>query len=241
MISLYQITTPPSVCGYLPDEVWSLQHVFIAEATAAEYEGYLKRGWRRFGRAFFHPVCKSCHKCQSIRVPVATFRPDRSQRRARTANADVELRIGEPEVTAAKLDLYDRFHEFQADEKGWPVHGPKSPRDYADSFVDNPFPVEEWCYYINERLVGVGYVDVLPRSLSAIYFFYDPDERSRSLGTYNVLRIIESAADRGIPHVYLGYFVAGSRSLEYKARFQPNEVLAPDGQWKAHGRTSVGF
>ena len=74
------------------------------------------------------------------------------------------------------------------DEKGWPDHGPKDPADYADSFVDNPFPTEEWCYYLGDRLVGVGYVDVLPDGLSAIYFFYDPDERDRSLGTFNVCR-----------------------------------------------------
>jgi leucyl-tRNA---protein transferase len=143
----------------------------------------------------------------------------------------VELIVGEPEVTAEKLALYDRFHEFQADDKGWPDHGPKEPADYAESFVDNPFPTEEWSYYLDGRLIGVGYVDVLPRAMSAIYFFYDPDERRRSLGTFNVLRVIERAAVRGVPHVYLGYYVEGCRSLEYKDRFRPNEVLTPDGKW----------
>jgi arginyl-tRNA--protein-N-Asp/Glu arginylyltransferase len=231
MIRLHQITTPPGQCGYLPDQVWNLQYLFVAAASAAEYQDYLKRGWRRFGRAFFHPVCKKCHQCRTLRVPVATFRPDRSQRRASKANADVELVIGEPDVTDEKLRLYDRFHEFQSDEKGWPAHGPKDPRDYADSFVDNPFPTEEWCYYVGGRLVGVGYVDVTPAALSAIYYFYDPDERDRSLGTYNVLRIIDAAARRGLAHVYLGYFVEGCRSLEYKGRFRPNEVLGPEGDW----------
>ena len=231
MLPLYQLTTPPAPCGYRPDEVWTLQYLFVAQASAGEYQDYLTRGWRRFGRAFFHPVCKACQKCLSLRVPVATFRPDRSQRRARKANADVELVIGEPEVTEEKLRLYDRFHEHQADEKGWPVHGPKDPQDYAESFVENPFPAEEWCYYSAGRLIGVGYVDVLPNALSAIYFYYDPDERCRSLGTYNVLRVIDAAAARRLPHVYLGYYVDGCRSLEYKARFRPNEVLGPDGKW----------
>ena len=233
MIPLYQLTTPPAACGYRPDQVWTLQYVFVAQASAAEYQDHLTRGWRRFGRAFFHPVCKSCQRCRSLRVPVGTFQPDRSQRRARKANADVELVIGEPEITAEKLRLYDQFHEFQADEKGWPVLGPKDPGDYAESFADNPFPTEEWCYYAGGRLIGVGYVDVLPDALSAIYFFYDPAERDRSLGTFNVLRAIDAAAARGIPHVYLGYYVEGCRSLEYKARFRPNEVLGPDCKWHA--------
>jgi leucyl-tRNA---protein transferase len=231
MVPLYQITTPPSACGYLPDRRWSLRHVIVAQASAEDYQAHLVRGWRRFGRAFFRPVCKSCQECRSVRVPVAMFRPDRSQRRARKANADLRLEVGPPSVSPEKLQLYDRFHEHQSDEKGWPVHSPKEPADYAQSFVDNPFPVEEWCYYLGDRLVGVGYADVLPGGLSAIYFFYDPDERARSLGTFNVLKLIEATAARGLPHLYLGYYVEGCRSLEYKARFRPNEVLGPHGEW----------
>jgi arginine-tRNA-protein transferase len=68
--------------------------------------------------------------------------------------------------------------------------------------------------------------------MSAIYFFYDPDERDRSLGTWNVLSVIEEAARRKVPHLYLGYYVEGCRSLEYKARYRPNEVLADDGEWR---------
>ena len=90
---------------------------------------------------------------------------------------------------------------------------------------------EEWRYLLNGRLVGVGYVDALPDGLSAIYYFSDPDERSRSLGTFNVLSIIEEAGRRGLPWVYLGYYVKGCRSVEYKARFAPNEVLGADGTW----------
>jgi arginine-tRNA-protein transferase len=74
-------------------------------------------------------------------------------------------------------------------------------------------------------------VDVVPVGLSAIYYYYEPEERARCLGTYNVLRVIAAAADRGLPHVYLGYYVAGCRSLEYKDRFRPNEVLGADGRW----------
>ena len=69
--------------------------------------------------------------------------------------------------------------------------------------------------------------------MSAIYFFYDPELRARSLGTFNVLCLLEECIVRGLTHLYLGYFVEGCRSLEYKANFKPNEVLRPDGQW--HG------
>jgi len=233
MQSLFVYTSPPHTCGYLPDRDSEMTYEVVAELTPAEYLGRLKAGWRRFGFSMFKPACSTCNLCQSVRVPVATFKPDRSQRRAVAANdGELTLVIGEPSVTAAKLSLYDRFHEFQHHHKGWAGHGPKDAAGYVDSFVDNPFPTEEWCYYLGEKLVGVGYVDALPEGLSAIYFYHDPDERDRSLGTYNVMRVMREAAARGLTDVYLGYYVEGCRSLEYKARFRPNETLSPDGEWR---------
>jgi arginine-tRNA-protein transferase len=75
-------------------------------------------------------------------------------------------------------------------------------------------------------------VDSLPVGLSAIYFVHDPDHSSRSLGTWNILCLIEEARNRGLPHVYLGYWVAGCLSLAYKASFRPHQLLSPDGTWR---------
>jgi arginine-tRNA-protein transferase len=233
MHSLFVFSSPASPCAYLPHERSSLTYEVVSRMTAAEYQARLKAGWRRFGFSLFHPTCPACTKCQSVRVQVATFRPDRSQRRCLAANdGQVRFVVGAPGVTEEKLELYDRYHAFQSENVGWPAHGPKDAGSYAESFVENPFPTQEWCYYRGERLVGVGYVDRLPEGLSAIYFFHDPDERKQSLGTYNVLSIIRQAAEWKIPHLYLGYFVEGCRSLEYKARFRPNEVLGGDGVWR---------
>ena len=250
MESFFRFTAPFSQCGYLPDRNWQMEYEYVGAISPAEYMGRMRQGWRRFGDMLFHPQCPGCTACQPIRVVVERFRQDRSQRRVRKLNESaVRLEIGEPSVTAAKLDLYDRYHAYQTEVRGWPLHPVNDADSYASSFVDNPFPTLEWCYYLGDRLVGVGHVDDLPSpqplspaagergrgeggGLSAIYFIYDPVERGRSLGTWNVLSIIEHAARRKIPHVYLGYYVAGSRSMEYKARFVPNEVLGADGRWR---------
>jgi arginine-tRNA-protein transferase len=236
MHSLAVVTAPPGPCAYLPGRDAQLTYEFVAELTAAEYGERLLAGWRRFGHSLFRPTCPTCRECRSLRVPTATFRPDRSQRRAAAANdGEVSLTVGAPAVTGENLDLYDRFHAFQHDHKGWPDHGPKDRDDYAESFVDNPFPVEEWRYAVGGELVGVGYVDPVPDGLSAVYFFHDPGHRDRSLGTYNVLCVIREAARRGLPFAYLGYAVEGCRSLEYKARFRPHELLGGDGRWHPAG------
>ena len=233
MESLFRFTAAPSPCGYLHDQTWQLEYECAAGLNPAEYMRRMRRGWRRFGDMLFHPQCPRCTACKSLRVVVERFRPDRSQRRVRKANESViGLSIGQPSLTPAKLDLYDRYHAYQSRMKDWPLHARNDAESYASSFVHNPFATQEWCYYLSDRLVGVSYVDDLPGGLSAIYSFYDPDERDRSLGTWNVLSILAVAASQRIPHVYLGYYVAGCPSMEYKARFRPNEVLESDGRWR---------
>lgn len=188
----------------------------------------LQEGWRRFGPVMFRHDCTSCRMCQSLRVPVETFSPTRSQRRAwRMNHGAVTLRVGVPASSPEILELFARFQHHGAATKGWPERAAPDLR----LFVQNPFPTEEWRYSLGDRLVGVGYVDALPEGLSAIYFVHDPGEHRRSLGTFNILAMIEAARERGLPHVYLGYYVEGCRSLEYKARFAPNEVLTGDGRW----------
>jgi arginyl-tRNA--protein-N-Asp/Glu arginylyltransferase len=237
MEPLYRYITPPTRCGYLPQQKWSLEYEYVSDITPGEYLARMLDNWRRFGHMLFRPVCRDCRACRSIRVVVPRFRPDRGQRRCRQANEGiVELRIGKPSVSRTKLAVYDRYHAFQADNKGWPEHAPRDASSYADSFVHHPFPVEEWCYYIDGQLIGVGYVDVLPDDavggFSAIYFFYDPRQRQRSLGTWNVLCLIEEAAKRRLPYVYLGYYVEGCGSMAYKARFVVNQLRGVDGVWR---------
>jgi arginine-tRNA-protein transferase len=264
MESSFRYTALPRICGYLPDRLAQMEYEYVSSLGPGEYLTRMLAGWRRFGKVLFRPRCQGCTECRAVRVRVADFRLNRSQRRARNANAGiVTLRIGKPAVTPLKLALYDRFHAYQAQDKAWPEHPQQDAASYAEAYIYHPFPVEEWGYYIGRKLVGVGYVDSLPHppepipedgaegrqplpltpagrsgdgenvaGLSAIYFFYEPEERRRSLGTWNVLCLIEEAARRGLPYVYLGYHVSGCRSLEYKANFRPNQRRDDDGVWR---------
>lgn len=219
-------------CSYLPDQCSRMEYEFAPTITAEEYSQRLLTGWRRFGTSLFRPRCPHCDACRSLRVDVARFRPSRSQRRACQKNdRQVELRIGAPGLSREKLALYHGYHAYQTATKAWPSHDDVDPTSYFGSFVLNPFATQEWCYYLDGRLIGVGYVDTLRIGLSAIYFFHGPEHRDRSLGTWNVLRLIDHCRDRGLPHVYLGYHVADCGSLAYKARFAPNEILRADGTW----------
>jgi leucyl-tRNA---protein transferase len=224
----FVVLSAPDECSYLPNERAQMRYELAPHLTPDVYMTRLREGWRRFGPIVFRNECPTCRKCQSLRVPVNSFRPSTSQRRVWARNVDdLQVRVGTPMSSPEKLALFHRFHRHGHQTKGWPT----DPGHDLRLFINNPFPTEEWSYYVGERLVGVGYVDVLPEGLSAIYFFHEPDEAKRSLGTFNLLKTIEVARERRLPHVYLGYYVQGCRSLEYKARFTPNEKLNESGEW----------
>ena len=126
METLHRFIASPSPCGYLPGEWWRLEYELVADATPAEYMRRMLQGWRRFGDTLFRPRSLTCRACQSLRVLADRIRPDRSQRRCRKANEGVvELCVGRPASSRVKLALYDRYHAFMADQKGWPEHPPK--------------------------------------------------------------------------------------------------------------------
>lgn len=231
----FRYLAPPGPCEFLPDRIWQMEYEFPTALTPALCQTRIEEGWRHFGGVLYRPRCPACTACQSIRVDVARFRPTRSQRRCRRQNEDVmRLTIGRPHLTPAKLALFDRFHAYQADARGWPERAPDDAAGYQSAFVMRGFPRTEWCYTLGDRLVGVGYVDELAGGLSAAYFFYDPEERHRAPGCWNILSLLEISARRNLPWLYLGYYVEGYGSLAYKAGYLPNQVRGPDGSWRDH-------
>jgi arginyl-tRNA--protein-N-Asp/Glu arginylyltransferase len=226
-------TEAPSPCHYTADHMCRYEYIYVSRMDSDEYTAYLVQGWRRFGYMLFRQTCSGPGGCRSLRVDAARFRASRSQRRSHAANAEnVRLRIGTPAVTPEKIAIFERFQADRSEARGWSPYEPGAAAEFLRSLASNPFPTQEWCYFFHGALVGVGYVDELPVGLSAIYFARDPACRDRSLGTWNVLCLINQARALGLPHVYLGYHVDGCPSLRYKAGFRPNERLDSYGVWR---------
>ena len=160
-------------CSYVPSQAARMEYEVVSTMEPEDYLRRLQAGWRRFGRTLFRPRCQHCSECRSLRVDVRRFRPDRSMRRVRARNLDAlewtsRPAAGPPDPEV--LDLYDRYHLRQHERRGWPGHELDSPEDFHDAFLDNPIPTEQWLYRLDGRLIGAGFVDVLPGALSAIYF-----------------------------------------------------------------------
>lgn len=217
-------------CVYLPGRRWALE-MLPAPRSDAAYRALLETCHRRSGWVIYRPVCQGCTQCRPIRVPVATFKPSRSQRRVLKKNRDVALEVGPPEPTEEKLDLHNRFvaDRFDRGDAGFP-----DLETYAEVFGPSPVTTREMRFRLGGRLVGLGLVDALPDVVSSVYFFFDPAESRRSLGTYSAIQEIELARATGRSYLYLGYFIAGCREMSYKTRFRPCELLEPDGEWRPY-------
>jgi len=194
----------------------------------ALYRRFMDAGFRRSGRVVYQPICAGCRRCVPLRVPVATFAPDKSQRRAWRKNPDLTVEADVPVSTEEKHRLYEKYR------RGW--HGSTDEHDY-DAFTtflyDSPVDTVEFTYRdATGTLLGVGICDVCRESLSSVYFYFDPDAAPRSLGTFSALWEIDWARKLDIPHYYLGFWVAGCGAMEYKANFKPCEVLDTDGVWR---------
>jgi arginine-tRNA-protein transferase len=230
MYVLDRFLVGPKACTYLSAETSLLEYELVGGITPEEYEQRMDAGWRKFGHLLFRPVCEACSACRPIRIPVSEFKPSRSQRRAWKDNLHREVRIGPPKVDAERLALYQRYHEAQGERKGWSVED-ISAKDYAFSFVKNPIPAAEITVWEDGRLLAVTHLDLTPRTVSAVYHFYAPELRADGLGTYSILQAIEFACRTERPFLYLGYYVAGCASMEYKAKYEPHELLR-DGEWR---------
>lgn len=218
---------PPRECAYLPQRRANLEVCLMLDVTAIEMEGLLERGWRRFGPIYFRPACARCAECVSLRVDVARFAASKSQRRAARACAPLRRAVGNPQVDDARLSLYARWHAGRERLRGW-APNPQTHERYALELAFAHPCAREAAYYDDEaggRLVGVGLFDATPRAYSAAFFFYDPDYARLSLGTANILSLIDDARASERRHVYLGYRVEGCASLKYKAHFRPHELL----------------
>jgi arginine-tRNA-protein transferase len=218
-------------CGYWPDrEARDLVLDPRDPRLPQLYPLALHWGFRRSGDIVYRPGCAGCRACVAVRLPVAEFAPDRSQRRCLARNADVDARIVAPVRTDEHLALYRRYLSTRHAGGGMDDHGANEFDQFlVGSWNDGRFL--ELRRREDHRLLAVAVTDLLPDALSAVYTFYDPDEAARGLGTLGVLKQVEWARRDGRAHLYLGYWIAGHRKMDYKCRFQPLEGFDGNG-WR---------
>lgn len=217
----------PFACPYLAGRTARHFTVLPQPLASGVYHALMDLNFRRVGDVFYRPECDACDECRIVRVPVADLALSRAQRRCLAKNADVAVGLGDPEESDEKYVLYRRY--LEARHEG-PMDG--SREEFERFLYVSSIRTVEVTYRIAGRLLAVGIADVEPRAWSAVYCYYDPDEARRSPGVFNVLTLAAESLRCGADWLYLGYYVRGGRQMSYKARFQPCEVLGPDGRFR---------
>lgn len=221
--------TPELPCNYLPARLARTAFVGTETPMSPELYGALMRqGFRRSGNHVYRPHCQNCQACIPVRIPVADFRPSRSQRRNFSRNADLRV-AWEPAVLAEPhYRLYERYIS------GRHADGEMFPPDPDQA---NRFLLADWSQSrllslnLGDRPLAVLVADLASDGLSAVYSFFDPEQASRGLGVRAILALITQAGALGLPYVYLGYYIAACRKMNYKADYQPLEQFR-DGRWQ---------
>ncbi len=192
-------------------------------------------GFRRSQSIAYRPACEGCRSCVSVRVVANEFEASRSMRRIVNRNSDI---VGEMKIAVPTSEQYSIFRAYLDSRHRDGGMADMTVLDYAMMVEDSHIETRVVEYRRREGdqaerqaddLIAVALTDVLGDGLSMVYSFFEPDEASRSLGTFMVLDHIERARQMGLAYVYLGYWVRGSRKMDYKSRFLPQERLTPDG------------
>ena len=225
-VRLFQ--TLPHACGYFAER--TAQNLVIDPAAPQLDQLYgpaLERGFRRAGGHLYYPYCTSCRACTPCRIDVERFTPDRSQRRCLKRNEDLQVIESMAGYNAERHALYERYLRQRH---------PGGGMDEADASDFRRFLTAPWSPTLfleirnGERLLAIAVTDVCLTGVSAVYTFFDPAESARSLGTFAILQQIELARRRGIPWLYLGFWIDGHPKMDYKRRFQPLEIRKA-GSW----------
>ena len=219
-----------SECPYIDGRTEQRVAVDISENPALHDE-LARAGFRRVENWVYKPVCPGCNACLPWRVDSHAFKPGRNLKRIARTNMDLTREITSIRPNREQYALFQSYIRQRHSDGQMANMG----RDDFISMVENS-PIETFIANYRDadgRLVGCVLTDVQEDGLSAVYSFFDPVQEVRSLGTYMILDLLDYSRKSGLRWLYLGYYVAGSQKMMYKARFRPAEVFT-GGSWQAY-------
>lgn len=222
--------SPEEKCPYLPDQLARHEFFLATEVDEDEFNTCLEQGFRKFGIYFFRPNCKTCKKCLPLRVRTKDFLPTKSQKRVLKKNEDIQVFY---KPLLYREEIYQLFIKHSKARFDQSENFNSSREDFIQTHFTPSTPALLSEFFLDEKLVAVGFLDLSNDALSSVYFIYDPDFHKRSLGIFGALKEIEFAKDTKRSFYYLGYFIKENNLMNYKNQFFPHEIYQWDSEvWK---------
>ena len=215
-------------CAYLLDQTEQRLATDISEHPET-HDRLAETGFRRVENWVYKPACPNCNACQPIRVKAEQFKPSRNIARIQTTNRDLRRNLN---ANRLGLDHYDVFQSYLGQRHEDGQMSSMSFDEFSAMILNSPIDTLLTEYVDPEdRLMGCILVDRQRDGLSAVYSFFRPEEKKRSLGSFMIVDLINRCNEIGLPYVYLGYYIQQSRKMSYKARFRPYQIFS-DGAWQ---------
>ncbi len=217
-----------TACPYGLAFVATFHQAMFSPISERVMELFLAAGYRRNGNCLYTMHCAACSACIPIRIDVRDFHPNRNQRRVRQRNADVTVEIGPLKQDQENLELCRTFLDCR-----YPQHNNTAEGYYQGFFLNGIVDSGRIEFRLRGRLIGAAIIDFGRNWVNAVYFYFDPDEGRRSLGTFNILTLIDFCREREIDYLYLGYYIREVAAMSYKSAFKPFYLLEREG-WLRH-------
>src|SRR5215467_6000489 len=165
----------PHPCSYLTGRTATM--LFLDPRyplDSRQYAGLARLGFRRSGDLIYRPHCQSCNACISVRVPVDRFHADRGQRRIWKRNQDLTV-IQRPQLY--EVEHFNLYRRYQATRHAYGELDDPDPQRYINFLCVESMNTVFYEFRLGPKLMAVSVTDILPDGLSAVYTFFDPDEK----------------------------------------------------------------
>ncbi len=212
-------------CPYCQPYTATFHQAVFGPLNERIMELFLFAGYRRNGNSMYDMHCKECSACVSIRLHPHEFQPNRNQKRTRKKNRDVEIIVEPIKLDNERIQLCDSFLSTRYPQKRNTAFG-----YYSCFFLNEITDTYEIQYRLNGKLIGVSIIDLGENWMNAVYFYFDPKMANRSLGTFNILTMVDLCLERKLSYLYLGYTINDVSAMNYKENFFPHYILK-DESW----------
>ena len=221
--------TSPHPCSYKTDQraatVFVDPDLVIDQAMNSKLS---ELGYRRSGSHLYRPDCDFCNACISCRLPVEQFVLTRRFKKIWNSNQDLEVIERNDLICKESYALYEKYiNTRHRDGDMYPPSLEQFEAFIKTKTVDTRF----YLFYQQEQLVAVSVTDILEQGLSAVYTFFDPTLKNRSLGYHVILWQVQQACSLQLPYLFLGYWIKNCPKMQYKSSFRPLELLV-EGNWR---------